>query len=489
MRKKDFISKVIRLSFVMICLNISNTSYGIFVSERVGAEGIGVFHLVMSVYSLGSVISVSGIGFTSTRLISDMPSSMAVRCGDDIVRKCMRFCLVPACFAAAVMYLGADFMAVKIINNPGGAVCFKLLAPALVCTALSSVLEGYFTAFGRVGSISFARLVSELVTWSVCIFLFNFKVKIHGYTVIITAMLLGSFAEFLVSLLLWQRSKMRLFCENGCSYKDILSLCTPIAVGSYLRCGLSGAENLMIPSMLRLHGDANPLALYGIIKGMTMPILMFPMVITGVFTGLIIPEIARRRSMGYKNGIRYISSLSIEYILKFGILICGIFFEFHTRIADIFYSEQKAGVYLGYLSFFVIFLFCDSVTDALLKGMDEQLSTLKINIADSVCRVLCILIFVPRYGMAAYIAMLYVSETVNLSFSYLRLRRVNGVRFPFVRGVLIPAVSLILSDFIMSVSGPLGMWRAIAMLISLYIVFVMIFSRLERGIRLAKNTL
>ncbi len=476
MRKKDFISKVLRLSFVMICLNISNTSYGIFVSERVGAEGIGIFHLVMSVYSLGSVISVSGIGFTSTRLISDMPSPMAARCGDDVVRKCMRFCLVPASFAAGAMLLGADFMAEKILGSSDGAHCFRLLAPSLIFTALSSVLSGYFTAFGRVGSISFVRLVSELVTWSASIFLFSQNGSAHGYTVIITAMLLGSLAEFGVSFFLWYRSRMRLFCENGCDYRGILALCAPIAIGSYLRCGLTSAENLLIPSMLRLHGDANPLALYGIIKGMTMPILMFPMVITGVFSNLIIPEIARRRSMGYKNGIRYISSLSLEYILKFGMLIGAVFFEFHTELAAMFYSEQRAGVYLGHLCFFAVFVFCDAVTDALLKGMDEQLSTLKINIVDSVCRVLCILIFVPRFGMAAYIGMMYVSETVNLGFSYYKLRKVSDMSFPLAKGVVIPAVSLILADFFMGVLAPSGMCREMALLASLYIMFLMIFS-------------
>lgn len=483
MRKKDFISKVLRLSFVMICLNISNTSYGIFVSERVGAEGIGLFHLVMSVYSLGSVISISGIGFTSTRLISDMPSPMASRCGDDVVRKCMRFCLVPACLASSVMFFGADFISENLLKNPSGAICLKMLAPSLIFNALSSVLGGYFTAFGRVGSISFSRLVSELVTWSISIILFSFKGTIHGYTAIIVAMLGGSFCEFAVSFFLWNRSRMRLFCENGCDYRAILALCAPIAIGSYLRCGLTSAENLLIPSMLKIHGDANPLALYGIIKGMTMPILMFPMVITGVFTGLIIPEIARRRSMGYKNGIRYISSLSLEYILKFGIIICWVFWNYHNEIADYFYSENKAGVYLGYLAFFAVFLFCDAVTDALLKGLDEQMSMLKINIADSVCRVICILVFVPRFGMVAYIAMMYVSETVNLGFSYRKLRRVSGLKFPFKHGILIPAVSLILSDLIMSVSGHLEMWREIALFVSLYIIFIMIFSRIEKLIR------
>ena len=76
MQKKAFVSKVFQMSSVMLIMNISNICYSIFVSKRAGAAGIGMFHLVMSIYSLAVTISVSGIGLTSTRLISDMPSPL-----------------------------------------------------------------------------------------------------------------------------------------------------------------------------------------------------------------------------------------------------------------------------------------------------------------------------------------------------------------------------------------------------------------------------
>ena len=478
MKKKIFISKVFGMSFVMLLLNISGICYNIFMSAKVGAEGIGMFHLVMSVYSLFLTISVSGISLTATRLISDMSSSLAVKCADSVVVKCIKLIFIPASFAFFILYFGADVISQKILSNPDCAVCLKLLSPSLLFSAVSSVINGYFTAFGKVGSISLGKIFSEGGIWITALCLLNIFPGGKAYMAVVMALCTGTFAECMWNIYLWRKNRNFLYCTGGASNSEIIRLCAPIALGSYLRMGLLSLENLLIPSMLAQYGEKNPLASYGIVKGMTLSVLMFPTVFISAFNLLIVPEIARRRSKGYKNGIKYISSLSLQYVLGFAFLICAIFFKWHSEIAETFFKEAASGVYLGYFFLFPIFIFCDSVVDSILKGMDCQLTSLKINIIDSLCRVISVFIFVPRFGMIAYIGIMYLSEIINLLFSFIKLKKVSQLKFPFKKGILIPFLSAVSSLFAAGLFSFVGVWSGICMMCGFYIIFHHLYSKI-----------
>jgi len=479
LQKRVFISKVFGMSLGMLILNISGICYNIYISSKLGAEGIGMFHLVMSVYSLALTIAVSGISLTATRLISDMPSPLAIKCADSIVIKCIRLIMLPAGFAFFALYLGADFISQRILHSSDCALCLRLMAPTLMFSAVSSVITGYFTAFGKVGSICFGKLISEVTVWLGAFSLFKIFPYEKIYMAVVAALCIGVGAECLWNVCLWKKSRSFLYCTNGASYREIINLCAPLAVGSYLRTGLVSLENLLIPSMLALFGAQNPLGIYGTVKGMTLSVLMFPTVFISAFNLLIVPEISRRRSLGYKNGIKYVSAISLEYVLCFAFLVSAIFLKWHGKIASSFFPGTDAGKYLGYLFLFPVFVFCDSVVDSILKGMDCQLTSLKINIIDSICRVIFVLIFIPRFGMAAYIGIMYLSEFINLFFSYIKLRKVSNVQFPFKKGVLIPLLCALASLYVMKFLPYLNVWAGICVMIFVYMVGLCIFSKIK----------
>ena len=472
MQKKVFVSKVFQMSSAMLFLNISNICYNIFISKKAGAAGVGMFHLVMSIYSLAVTISVSGIGLTATRLISDMPSPLAHSCADDIVIKCMKVCLVPASIASFVLFWASDFIAARFLYNPQCGICLKILSPSLVFTAISSVINGYFTAFGRVRPMAFGRIVSDAGVWSSTLLLLGTFSGSRTYMAVVISFSLGIILQSLCDIAIWKKSQNSLYCHGGTDYRSILGLCAPLAVGSYLRTGLTSAENILIPAMLTSYGVANSVASYGIIKGMTLPILMFPAVFTGAFTSLIVPEVARRRSLGCKNGIKYISSLSVEYMLKFAFFVSAVYIRWHGQISRSFFEEPDVSRYLHMLSLLPVFLFFDSIVDSILKGMDEQVASLRINIVDSFCRVLCIVIFVPRLGMTAYIGIMYMSEIINLLFSYIKLKKVSRLEFPMKKGVVVPVAALAVSSTVARLVPSLGLWGDICLFAAFYIASV-----------------
>ena len=443
MRKKLFFSKVLQMALIMAVFNISNLCFGIFVSNRLGAEQTGLFHLIMNVQSIGISLSVSGMSLTATRLLSDMARERALICSDHILARCLRICLTTSVSAAAVMMCASDFIASSLIGRPEAASMLRALSPALVCVAVSAVLGGYFTAFGKVGAIGTGRLMGEAASWIYIAGAAHSGDGCIGCIDVVAANVTAMIVQCLSDTYLWRKSARTHGAQkSSVTTRHVIALCAPLAIGSYLRTGLSSAENLLIPSRLGASGVADSLAQYGIIKGMSMPVLFFPSVAVGAFVSLIVPEIARRRARRQPNSIRYISSLSAQYILRFGFLVSAIFFVWADEICGYVYSRAEAGVYLRLLAALPLFMFFDSSCDAILKGLDEQVFGLKVNIADAAMRVLLILVCVPVWGIRGYICILYISELLNLALSYWKLKKITALRFPLAKAVMIPLFAI-----------------------------------------------
>lgn len=472
-----FFSKVLQMAAIMIIFNISNLCYNVFISEKAGPEGVGLFHLIMNVHSIGVSLSVSGMSLTATRLLSDMPRSIALTQASSIIGKCLRVCMVTASFAAIVMFAGADFIAEKLLGHPECALCLKILAPSLLGIALSSVMSGYFTAFGKVGTIGVGKLCAELVNWGITIAFIDNAAASQICHVVVTAGALSIAVQCVCDMIMCAKSvSSHPKKTSTTSCKDVIKLCAPLALGSYLRTGLSSAENLLIPVRLSAGGVNNSLSKYGTLKGMSMPVMMFPSVFAGAFSALIVPEIARRFSQKHMVSIKYISSLSVEYILKFAIMISAILYAWADEICSYFFSFSEAGDYLHLLAMLPVFMFLDSVTDAILKGLNEQVFGLKVNIADSVMRVVLIFVFVPYFKIEAYIAILYISEFLNLTLSFWKLKKTTALRFPLGKAVIIPLFSVWCAFGATNLLNPVSVAAKILIFAAVYIAIAEISS-------------
>ena len=86
-------------------------------------------------------------------------------------------------------------------------------------------------------------------------------------------------------------------------------------------------------------------------------------------------------------------------------------------------------------------MYLDSIVDGMLKGLDQQVSTLKYNFSDSLLRVLFIAVLLPVFGMKAYVFVLFFSEIFNASLSIHRLLKVTDLTVDVVDWVLLPAVT------------------------------------------------
>ena len=90
-------------------------------------------------------------------------------------------------------------------------------------------------------------------------------------------------------------------------------------------------------------------------------------------------------------------------------------------------------------------MYLDTAADAVLKGLDEQVYCMKINILDAAFSLLMVFFFVPRMGAAGYVLTVFLSECFNTLLSILRLCRRIDLSLPLLSSLILPALSALAS--------------------------------------------
>ena len=75
MDRKQLLGGVTMLSLSTLFLRGVGMVYRVVLSERIGAEGMGLYQLIMTVYLLFSMLSSAGLTITVSRLCAERPEA------------------------------------------------------------------------------------------------------------------------------------------------------------------------------------------------------------------------------------------------------------------------------------------------------------------------------------------------------------------------------------------------------------------------------
>ena len=263
--------------------------------------------------------------------------------------------------------------------------------------------------------------------------------------------------------------------NNNCT-KRFFKICTPVAITSYIKSGLSTLKHMLIPVKLEESGlsCSNSLSKYGMISGMAMPIYMFPSVFINSFSSLLIPEI----TLFYEKKNYYKINKSISIVFKialcFAFCVFGIFILFSKEIGIAIYNNYEVVFYLKVLSPILLFIYLDGIVDSILKGLNKQVGIMLCNILDSIVSISFICILLPNKGILGYIIVIYISEILNLSISMLQLKKATIFKFDYMNWILIPSIACVCSIFIIK-KIDLGLSNAYSSLAYIICLFVLIY--------------
>lgn len=503
-KTKRFFYNGILLTAVGLAVRTVNLFFNAFVTRTVGAQGIGLFTLIMTLYGFAVTFATSGISLTVTRLVAAAKEAEDEEKVGRVLRCSVLYAMLFSGAAFAALFFFAPVFGARVLGDGRAVRSIRVLSLSLMPTALCAVFTGYFVGVRHVArnavvqtltqvfkivlTLSLIGHVSELGVEGACLFLCTVSTLTDGCACLCAAL------QFLADRARTRRvggirtkSVQTLLSLRG-DMGGVAGMALPLAVSAYIRSALLTLEHMLIPRRLeagaRTRADA--LSAYGTLHGMSLPMVLYPMATLTSFSGLLVPEFSALAVSQEKTRMERIAARAYHATLVYSVGVGVLLFLFSDQIGTRVYHSETAGTYIAMLSVVVPVMYLDHVTDSILKGIGEHVYSMWVNITDSCLSVILVWFLIPALGIAGYALVIVVMELYNFLLSAHRLRRRIRLRIQPMRSVVMPgicawvAASVCRSVFVMGQTAESTVWLLLKMIFSACL-FLGCYFALEAG--------
>ena len=274
-----------------LLLRFFSTAFQVYLSSAIGAAGIGLLHLILSVAGLALTVGAAGIRTASMYLTAEEigrehPGGICW-----IISGCFFYALVCSGLVAAAAYAAAPAIAGKWLGESDAASALRIFCAFIPVLCMTSVMTGCFVASNRVAALALVELIQQIASMGITVLLLLTVPKgdaAQACQAVIFGDCIGSVLTLLCLFVLY-RIKLPRPAPREPVGQRILSAAAPLALADDLRAGISSLEHLMVPRRLALYPrSTDPLASFGMVAGMVFPVMMFPAAILFSLVDLLI---------------------------------------------------------------------------------------------------------------------------------------------------------------------------------------------------------
>lgn len=430
MDKGTFLKNTAILTVASLVLRGVGMAFRVYLAAQIGAQGMGLYQLITTVYNLFLTLATAGIGVAATRMITEELALSGGRRIRSLCKKLLFAALFLGVLAGVLEFFSADFSALFWIKDERAASSLRILAFSLPPVAVSGCLQGYFMARRQVGLTTGAQMGEQVLRMGLVVAMLPAALKMGIGEACAAVVLAGTAAEFFSGAVVWQGYRRDLRRVQGREkpqraggvWRRLWSIAAPVAATRYVSSGLRTLENVMVPGCLAAYTLSRETALeqFGALKGMAMTILFFPFSFLATLSTLLLPEITEAYTQNRKTLLERLISRTILITLTVSVLMGGLFTLFADELGETLFHDSQVGFYIRVLGPVAPFMYLESMVDGVLKGLNQQLATFRYSVCDSVIRIVLIAVLVPKFGMKGFLFVMLVS---NLFTGLLNLRR------------------------------------------------------------------
>ncbi len=446
----DFFINGVFLTAVAVFARAVALIFNAYVGGRVGAQGMGLYTMVNTVFGFAMTFATAGISLTVTGLVA---SAVGEGREGDIGRILSASALYAAAFgtvATVVLWALAPSLAVGVLKDGSLSAALRLLSLSLLPQALGSVFFGYFVGVRRVIGNALTQVLAQGVRIVLTVVLITRISKGAAAMACLYLSAISLAVELLAFVLQFVRFLIDRINENGkkanktlpltMCMRSVAGMALPLGLSAYIRSALVTVEHALIPLCLQLRGEgvAQSFASYGILHAMTLPVLLFPMATLSSFASLLVPEYAEASAAGKKERLSRITSRAVHTTLVYATVTAVMVAVFSEEIGYCLYGSYEVGYYLARMAPVLPLMYLDHVTDCMLKGIGEQVYSMWVNISDACLSVILVRLLIPVMGIGGYALVIVCMEGYNFLLSFLRLRKRIAFSFRPVRYVVFP---------------------------------------------------
>lgn len=429
-KKHPLLTGALILTLTGVATRLIGFFYKIFLSRTIGAEGLGIYQMIFPIFGICFSLTAAGIETAISRFVAGEAAKNHLRGARRMLAAGLFLSVLLSCLASFCLYQGADLLAVYYLKEPRCGILLRFLALSLPFSACHACISGYYYGLQKAAIPAVSQLLEQVcrvggvyLLASIC----TEKQITISPVLAVLGLAMGEFVSTLFCLTAFSchvspqhtlmgkaaaslhRAKQHPDTQSpsqtfGLCLKQILTMSLPLTGNRLVMNLLSSLESILIPITLKVYGlnSAEAYSVYGTLTGMALSFILFPNVLTGSISVLLLPSVSESQASGDGKRISDTIRKSIGFCLPFG-GCCTIFFLLTGHfLGTFFFDSTLAGDFILTLAWICPFLYLNSTLNSILHGLGRTSITFRNNIIGITIRILFILLCVPHYGIQGY---------------------------------------------------------------------------------------
>ncbi|MCL2321354.1 MAG: stage V sporulation protein B [Oscillospiraceae bacterium] len=460
MRKDAFYRESSILIFSNIGTGILGFMFSIILSKILGAEGVGLYGLIMPIYNLVICLICGGIIAALSKTSAYYFVNNDYKNIKKTVKISVSFDLVWSVSIVAIFFFLAPLVGEHIVKDPRSQYALKIICPAMIFIAISNILKGFFYGTSKTIVPALIDVGEKFIRISFFIFILNVTKAKTVEECVSLAYLTLCIGELISLALLYIFYKIFTKDKNESpkeeSYskllKDVLMISLPLCAYSFLTTGIGTISSLIVPRRLIAAGFTykESLALLGKFSGMSLTIALFPMIVISAFSTILIPNLSQMIASKEYDYIKERTGEVLHISLLVGLATSVICTLVPSYLGWLFYKSQDITSYIQFASFIAPFIYISVTTQSILNGLGKSSILLRNSVLCSIIELALIyvlssikIINVYGIGIAAIL-----SNIILIALNYYEIKKAIIPNFNFY-DIIVSFLLSILTYFIL----------------------------------------
>lgn len=482
-----------RESTILIISNLTTGVFGfifsIILSKKLGAEGMGLYGMIMPIYDLFICLICGGIIAAISRITSVYFFKNDLCNLNGTIDATMSFDIVWAIIIAVMVFSFSPLISRYIIKDARSLHALQIMCPAMVFIAMSSIFKGYF--YGR--SKSKIPAIIDICEKAMRVFIFLSITYFISTTTIsntvsaaYTTLACGEFISIILLYIFYKHYNNDTPCYSKHKVDkfqlifDVFVISFPLCLDGFLSTAIGTISTLLLPRRLVSCGMdySAALSLIGRFANMALIIPIFPIIIVGSICTILVPDLSKNADTKNFFAIEERIASVIRISLLLGLASLAVCICIPDSLGMLFFSRNDLGPYIAFIALSAPLLYVATTTNAILNGLGKQNIILKNSLIVSVEDLVIIYVLsgIASINIYSYGIALFATALTLLLLNLYEIKKQCFISFSLFEALtyilMFILVSLILSTLKTLIPDSLFLFKNIFIIASSFCSFL-----------------
>lgn len=399
--------------------------YRIALSRLVGAETLGLYHLIMPVYSIIQSVIMSGLAVALSSLSAGYASLGNQKAVSQLLFDALKALFLLWLPATAGVCLWSETLAGDVLGDIRTRPGLLLLLPVLLLTGVENLHKHHFYGIGETRLPAGTELAEQFIRTAAILGLLTVLLPLpqsQAVAVIVLGMLVSEVFSAVTLVCIRTKREGRFSAQRGKGERPgvirqkLFSVAIPVSGAALLGSLISAADSILIPQKLVVYGltETEAMEEFGVVFGMTLPLLLLPFAFVNALCLALLPRLTRCHALGQYKRLKELTGGSLRAISLLLLPMLAILIPLGDEVGCFLFQDDRVGRFLLPLGIDTALTGYECVLATTLNGIGKQSFSAGVSLFCGGIQLFFTFFGVERWGFSACIAGMLLSAVAGV---------------------------------------------------------------------------